>query len=335
VRTARRTIDKREEREYNELQEISGEEFMPKYSLVVPAYNEEKSLPLFYEAVVPMMESLQEEFEMIFVNDGSRDATKEILKELAAKDSRVKVCSFSRNFGQQAALLCGFAEAKGDAVIAMDADLQDPPEVALQMIEKWKEGYDVVHGKRRKRKGETVFKKATAAFFYRFMRKITSLDMPADVGDFKLYDRKVVDAVLSLGEHDRLLRAQVTWVGFTQTIVEFDRPERVAGETHYTLKKMVKLAESGVFPNSDYPLTLPLKLGILGGFLSVACFIVFIVLACCKIYFGGLVAWLFPFVALSGSIALVCHGLSNIYISMVYREVQSRPKYIVAEKINL
>ena len=282
-----------------------------------------------------MMESLQEEFEIIFVNDGSRDATKEILKELAAKDSRVKVCSFSRNFGQQAALLCGFAEAKGDAVIAMDADLQDPPEVALQMIEKWKEGYDVVHGKRRKRKGETVFKKATAAFFYRFMRKITSLDMPADVGDFKLYDRKVVDAVLSLGEHDRLLRAQVTWVGFTQTIVEFDRPERVAGETHYTLKKMVKLAESGVFPNSDYPLTLPLKLGILGGFLSVACFIVFIVLACCKIYFGGLVAWLFPFVALSGSIALVCHGLSNIYISMVYREVQSRPKYIVAEKINL
>ena len=247
----------------------------------------------------------------------------------------MKVCSFSRNFGQQAALLCGFAEAKGDAVIAMDADLQDPPEVALQMIEKWKEGYDVVHGKRRKRKGETVFKKATAAFFYRFMRKITSLDMPADVGDFKLYDRKVVDAVLSLGEHDRLLRAQVTWVGFTQTIVEFDRPERVAGETHYTLKKMVRLAESGVFPNSDYPLTLPLKLGILGGFLSVACFIVFIVLACCKIYFGGLVAWLFPFVALSGSIALVCHGLSNIYISMVYREVQSRPKYIVAEKINL
>lgn len=308
---------------------------MPKYSLVVPAYNEEKSLPLFYEAVVPMMESLQEEFEIIFVNDGSRDGTREILRELAAKDGRVKVCSFSRNFGQQAALLCGFQEAKGEAVIAMDADLQDPPEVALKMIEKWKEGYDVVHGKRRKRKGETVFKKATAAFFYRFMRKITSLDMPADVGDFKLYDRKVVDAILSLGEHDRLLRAQVTWVGFTQTIVEFDRPERVAGETHYTLKKMVKLAESGVFPNSDYPLTLPLKLGISVGILSVACFIVFIVLACCRIYFGGLVAWLFPFIAFVCSVVLICHGLSNIYISMVYREVQSRPKYIVAEKINL
>ncbi len=308
---------------------------MPRYSLVVPAYNEEKALPLFYEAVVPVMESLNEEFEIIFVNDGSRDATKEILAELAAKDKRVKVCNFSRNFGQQAALLCGFEEAKGEAVIAMDADLQDPPEVALQMIEKWKEGYDVVHGRRRRRKGETAFKKATASFFYRFMRKITSLDMPADVGDFKLYDRKAVDAIVSLGEHDRLLRAQVTWVGFKQTIIEFDRPERVAGETHYTLKKMVRLAESGVFPNSDYPLTLPLKLGIAGGFLSVLCFIVFIVLACCKVGFGGLVAWLFPTITLAASVALVCHGLSNIYLSMIYREVQNRPKYIVAEKINL
>lgn len=308
---------------------------MSEYSLVVPAYNEEKSLPLFYEAVVPLMESLNEKFEMIFVNDGSRDSTREILAKLAAKDPRVKVCNFSRNFGQQAALLCGFAEAKGDAIIAMDADLQDPPEVALQMIEKWKEGYDVVHGKRRKRKGETVFKKATASCFYRFMRKITSLDMPRDVGDFKLYDRKVVDAILSLGEHDRLLRAQVTWVGFKQTIIEFDRPERVAGETHYTLKKMVKLAESGVFPNSDYPLTLPLKLGIVGTVLSLACFVVFIVLACCKVYFGGLVAWLFPFVALAASVVLVCHGLSNIYLSMVYGEVQNRPKYIVSDKINL
>mgnify|MGYP000347249434 CR=1 FL=1 len=184
---------------------------MPEYSLVIPAYNEEKSLPLFYEKVTPLMETLGEDFEMIFVNDGSRDSTKEILKALAEKDKRVKVCNFSRNFGQQAALLCGLTESKGKAVIAMDADLQDPPEVAIEMIAKWKEGFDVVHGKRRKRKGETVFKKATASLFYRFMRKITSLDMPVDVGDFKLYDRKVVDAILSMGEHDRLLRAQTTW----------------------------------------------------------------------------------------------------------------------------
>ena len=308
---------------------------MAKYSIIVPAYNEEKSLRLFYDAVTPLMDSLQEEYEMIFVNDGSRDATKEILKGLAEEDKRVKVCSFSRNFGQQAALLCGLQTASGDAIIAMDADLQDPPEVALEMIQKWKEGYDVVHGKRRKREGETVFKKATAFFYYRFMRKITNMEMPKDVGDFKLYDRKVVDAILSMGEHDRLLRAQTTWVGFKQTCIEFDRPERVAGETHYTLKKMVKLAQSGIFPNTDYTLTFPLKLGLVFGFLSVVCMIAFIVLSCCNVFYGGLVAWLFPTVGAFASIILVCQGLANMHVNMIYKEVQNRPKYIVAEKYNL
>ncbi len=308
---------------------------MSKYSLVVPAYNEEKIIQLFYDTVAPMMDTLNEEYEMIFVNDGSKDATLDILRDLAAKDKRVKVCSFSRNFGQQAALLCGLQAATGDAIIAMDADLQDPPEVALQMIEKWKEGYEVVHGKRRKRKGETLFKKATAFFYYRFMRKITGMEMPKDVGDFKLYDRKVVDAILSMGEHDRLLRAQVTWVGFKQTIIEFDRPERVAGETKYTLKKMIKLAEAGIFPNTDYTLTLPIKLGLGLGFLSVACFITFIILSCCNVFFGGLTAWLFPTVSLVGSVILVCNGMANIHTSMIYKEVQNRPKYIVSETYNI
>ena len=307
---------------------------MAKYSIIVPAYNEEKSLQLFYDAVTPLMESLQEEYEMIFVNDGSRDATKEILSGLANRDKRVKVCNFSRNFGQQAALLCGLKEASGEAVIAMDADLQDPPEVALEMIKKWKEGFDIVHGKRRKRRGEGVFKRATAFVYYRFMRKITGIDMPKDVGDFKLYDRKVVDAILSMGEHDRLLRAQAAWVGFKQTNVEFDRPERVAGETHYTLKKMVKLAQAGGFPNTDYSLSLPIKLGLLLGFASLACFITFIVLTCLGIFFGGMLAWLFPTVGALFAVVLVCQGLANMHTAMIYREVQNRPKYIVAEKLN-
>lgn len=307
---------------------------MAKYSIIVPAYNEEKSLQLFYDAVTPLMESLQEEYEMIFVNDGSRDATKEILSGLANRDKRVKVCNFSRNFGQQAALLCGLKEASGEAVIAMDADLQDPPEVALEMIKKWKEGFDIVHGKRRKRRGEGVFKRATAFVYYRFMRKITGIDMPKDVGDFKLYDRKVVDAILSMGEHDRLLRAQAAWVGFKQTNVEFERPERVAGETHYTLKKMVKLAQAGVFPNTDYTLSLPIKLGLLLGFASLACFITFIVLTCLGIFFGGMLAWLFPTVGVLFAVVLVCQGLANMHTAMIYREVQNRPKYIVAEKLN-
>lgn len=307
---------------------------MKKISLVVPCYNEEKSIRLFYDAVIPAFEGLEESFEIVFVNDGSKDQTQRILAELAEQDKRVKVCTFSRNFGQQAALLCGFEHASGDAVIAMDADLQDPPEVALRMVKKWKEGYEVVHGKRRKRKGETVFKKATAHIFYRFMRKITGLDMPKDVGDFKLYDRKVVDAIVSLGEHDRLLRAQVTWVGFKQTTIEFDRPERVAGETHYTLKKMIRLAESGIFPNTEYTLTLPIKLGIGCCVMSFICFVTFIVLACSRVAFGGLVAWLFPTVGAFAGLILLCQGLANIHTGMIYKETQGRPKYILTEKIN-
>ena len=307
---------------------------MAKYSIIVPAYNEEKSLHLFYEAVTPIFESLGEEYEMIFVNDGSRDGTREILIELAKADKRIKVCSFSRNFGQQAALLCGMEAASGDAVIAMDADLQDPPEVALQMIAKWKEGYEVVHGKRKKRKGETAFKKATASLFYKFTRKITGMELQRDSGDFKLYDRKVVEVLLSMNEHDRLLRAQTAWVGFRQTCVEFDRPERVAGESHYTVKKMIKLAESGIFPNTDYTLTFPIKLGVLFGVLSVACLVIFIVLACQGIDFGGLTAWLFPAIGLTLGIILVCQGVANMHIAMIYKEVQNRPKYIVSERFN-
>lgn len=308
---------------------------MAMYSIIVPAYNEEKSLRLFYDAVVPMMDGLRENYEIIFVNDGSTDGTKEILRTLAEENKRVKVCNFSRNFGQQAALLCAMECAKGDAVIAMDADLQDPPEVALEMIKKWKEGYEVVHGKRRKRRGETFFKKATARFFYGFTRKITKMDIMPDSGDFKLYDRKVVDALLSMGEHDRLLRSQTAWVGFRQTYVEFERPERVAGHSHYTVKKMFRLAEAGIFPNTDYTLTFPIKLGVLLGVLSLACFITFIVLTCCNVYFGGLVAWLFPTAVALCAVTLVCQGMANVHTSMIYKEVQNRPKYIVSDTFNM
>lgn len=307
---------------------------MAKYSIVVPAYNEEQSLRLFYERVTPLMNGTGEAYELIFINDGSTDNTQEILRQLAEQDKRVKVCTFSRNFGQQAALLCGLEVASGNAVIAMDADLQDPPEVALQMIEKWKEGYELVHGRRKKRTGETNFKKATAYLYYRFMRKITKMDMPKDAGDFKLYDRKVVNAILSMGEHDRLLRAQAAWVGFKQTFVEFERPERVAGETHYTLKKMVKLAEAGIFPNTDYTLTLPIKLGVFFTLASLACLITFIALTCCGVYFGGLTAWLFPVIGLATGGILTCQGLANMHVYMIYKEVQNRPKYILSEKYN-
>ena len=307
---------------------------MCKYSIVVPAYNEEKTLQLFYDAVTPVMDRTDETYEIIIINDGSTDETGAIADKLAQKDKRVKVCHFSRNFGQQAALFCGLEKSSGEAVICMDADLQDPPEIALAMIEKWKEGYEVVHGKRKKRKGESAFKKGTASLYYKIARKLTGLEIPQNTGDFKLFDRKVVDAVLSMQEHDRLLRVQTAWVGFRQTFVEFDRPERIAGETHYTVKKMVKLAQAGVFPNTDYTLKVPIKLGLFLGLASVACFITFIVLACCGVPFGGLTAWLFPTIGLVASLLFISQGVANIHTNMIYKEVQNRPKYIVTDEKN-
>lgn len=305
-----------------------------KYSIIVPVFNEEEVVTLFYETMKKEIEPLKETYEIIFVNDGSKDKSEDILKEMALKDYHVKVVNFSRNFGQQSAELAGLAHSSGEAVIIMDVDLQDPPSVAMQMIEKWKQGFDVVHGKRKKREGETAFKKLTAYCYYRFLRKITNMDIPNDTGEFKLYDRKVVDTILKLPEHNRYLRGLATWVGYKQTEIEFDRPERSAGVTKWTLKKMVKLAEDGILANSVYPLTISLKLGLLFGVLSCIAFLVFIILAICGIYFE-LAVWLFPTVSLFASIILCVNGFSNAYIGRIYDEVKGRPNYIVKDTINL
>lgn len=305
-----------------------------KYSILVPVFNEEEVVNLFYETMSKEIQKLNEEYEIIFVNDGSKDKSPIILADLAKKDQRVKVVNFSRNFGQQAAELAALSYASGEAMIIMDVDLQDPPSVALEMIQKWKEGYDVVHGKRKKRKGETVFKKLTAYCYYRFLRKITNMDIPTDTGEFKLYDRKVVESILDLPEHNRYLRGLATWVGYKQTFVEFDRPERSAGVTKWTVKKMVRLAEDGILANSTYPLTLSIKFGITLGVLSVIAFITFIVLVICGISLP-LVAWLFPTVTILAAIILVINGFTNAYIGRIYDEVKGRPNYIVRDTINL
>ncbi|MBQ7163918.1 MAG: glycosyltransferase family 2 protein [Clostridia bacterium] len=304
-----------------------------KYSVVVAAYNEEESLPLFFSKVVPLFETLGETFEIIITNDGSSDGTEDILAQRCAADKRVKGINFSRNFGQQAALLAGLKESRGDAVIVMDADLQDPPEVALEMIEKYKEGYDIVHGRRKKRPGESVFKKVTARLYYKFIHRISNPKVPENVGDFKLYSRRAVDAILSLPERNRLIRAQAAWVGFRQTFVEFDRPARAVGETKYTLKKMVKLASDGIISNSYYPLYLALKAGILLGVLSAAAFLTFIILAICGVYLP-LAAWLFPTVTLLFAIHLTIKGLTDIYTARIYDEVKNRPVYVIKDKFN-
>ena len=305
-----------------------------KYSVVVPCYNEEETINAFYNAIVPVMDSTKEKYELIFINDGSKDKTENILRDLASKDKKVKVINFSRNFGQQAGLLAGFIEAKGEAVIDIDVDLQDPVEAIIPMIEKWKEGFDIVHGKRLARKGESFLKKATASVYTKFYKNITGLNLPKNCGDFKLFDRKVIDVIISMPERDRFLRGITEWVGFKQTFVEFERKERYAGKTKYNAKKLFKLATNGIVSNSSYPLSFSLKTGIFGTVCSVITFIVFAILAICKVSLP-LVAWLFPTITLFGSLGFVFNGLSNIYLARTYYEVQDRPKYIIRDKINL
>ncbi|MBQ5926619.1 MAG: glycosyltransferase, partial [Clostridia bacterium] len=231
-------------------------------------------------------------------------------------------------------ILCGYRHATGDCVMEMDVDLQDPVELIPEMVEKWKEGYDVVHGRRIKRKGETVFKKATAKLYYKFLDKISAVSIPRDTGDFKLYDKKVIEIITGMGEKNKYIRGLASWVGFKQTFVDFERKERSAGETKYTLKKMVALAKTGILSNSAWPLSLSLKAGLFGVVSAMLCFVTFIVLACCQIVLP-LTAWLFPTLALGFGALALFNGISNLYIEKINAEVQNRPEYIVAEKINL
>lgn len=304
-----------------------------KYSIVVPVYNEEQAIPIFYQAITKTMREIGEPYEVILVNDGSRDASVEIIKQLAQQDENFKLLSLSRNFGQLPAIFCGLEHAQGDAVICMDVDLQDPVEVIPLMIAKWKEGYDVVHGKRKQRRGEGFFKKITSKLYLKFIRSISGLDIPANVGEFKLFDRKVIETFKQMPEHGRFLRGATAWVGFKQTEVEFVRNVRAAGKTKYSLKKMLKFAGRGIVSMSTFPLNIAgICAGLFGG-LSLAAFLTFIVLACCKI-FVPLAAWLFPTIGCCFAVMFAVLQFNNIYIRRIYEEVQNRPRYILAETVN-
>lgn len=224
------------------------------YSIVVPVYNEEPVIQTTYQRLKEVMDQTKEHYELIFVNDGSKDRSIEILREQSLIDPRVKIIDFSRNFGHQIAITAGMDYAEGNAIAVIDADLQDPPELILDMIEQWKEGYDVVYAVRTKRKGETFFKKQTASMFYRLLRSVTDIDIPLDTGDFRLLDRKVCDEMKRLKEKNPFVRGLVSWVGFKQTAVEYERDERLAGETKYPLKKMLKLSMDGITTFSHKPL---------------------------------------------------------------------------------
>lgn len=304
-----------------------------KISIVTPVFNEEDCLSVFFDTVTGILEKTDCDFEIIAVNDGSSDNTENVIKSYCEKDKRIKGVTFSRNFGQMQAIFCGLERSSGDAVIVMDADLQDSPEIIPEMIAKWREGYHVVNACRTERKGETFFKKFTSKAFITVTNKLSGLKMPIDSGEFKLYDRKVINAIINLQERARYLRAQTAWLGFKQTAVYFDRKERVAGTTKYNFKKMLRLAENAIIPNSPKLLDFTKIIGLLTGLSSLATFIVFIVLACIG---KGLPlnAWLFPTVVMATSLILLNNSLTNKYIAYMYEDVKKRPVYVEQDVYN-
>lgn len=303
-----------------------------KYSIVIPLYNEEGGLPTLVERLQEIMAKFDGPAEVVMVDDGSRDATYQLAQAASLQDPRFKLIQFSRNFGHQVAITAGMDAASGDAVIIMDADLQDPPYVVLQMIEKWKEGYEVVYGLRERREGERLFKTATASMFYGLLHRIADIDTPVDVGDFRLVDRKALNAFLQMRENNRYVRGMFSWVGFRQTGVSYTREERHAGTTHYTLSKMVKLASNGILGFSTAPLRLALNTGV---FLAIASVIYGVVAISLKLAGQSLVpgyaSLLFAITFLSG-IQLAVLGVVGLYVGRIYDEARARPLYVVRDR---
>lgn len=299
------------------------------YSIVVPVYNEEKVVSASYQRLKAVMDGVGEEYEIIFVNDGSRDQTGPLVRELCRQDQRVKLIEFSRNFGHQLAITAGMDHAQGEAVVVIDADLQDPPEVIPEMIAKWKEGYDVVYGRRLKREGETFFKKFTAKVFYRFLRRMTDVDIPVDTGDFRLIDRKVCDALKEVGERNRYVRGLISWLGFNQVAVYYQRHKRFAGETKYPLKKMMKFAFDAVTSFSNKPLKLASLTGVV---LSGVSFLYLLVVVYLRLFTARTVQGWASILAVNlffNGVILVTLGVIGEYIGRIFDEAKGRPLYVV------
>jgi glycosyltransferase involved in cell wall biosynthesis len=303
----------------------------PRLSIVVPIWNEEQVIPVLYARVREIMESTGETWELICVNDGSKDRSLELLIATRAADPRVKILNFSRNFGHQIAITAGADFAEGDAVIVMDADLQDPPDVVLRMIEKWRAGYEVVYAVRTKREGETKFKLWTAAAFYRLLQRITEVDIPVDAGDFRLMDRKVVIAMRHLREKHRFMRGLSAWVGFKQIPVEYERAERYAGETKYPLRKMLRLAIAAITSFSFVPLQLATWTGFVLAAVSLIAILTTVILRLSGSGFFLGQATTLVAVLFLGGIQLIFLGIIGEYIGRIYDETKDRPLYIVAE----
>jgi len=304
-------------------------------SIVLPAYNEQRNIRPVYEAISGVLKEQLAEYdaEIIFVDDGSTDGTGQEIKSIASEDDRVRMIAFSRNFGHQAALTAGIRKAHGDAVITMDCDFQDPPDLIPLMVAKWREGAKVVYARRTVRH-DNLFKKWTAAIYYRLLAGVSDVDIPRQVADFRLIDKEVLGQLLRLGEHARYLRGMVAWLGHEPAFVDFERPDRASGETHYTLGKMAKLAMDGILNFSSMPLKLAMLLGVVSIFLSVG----FMGYMLYDHFVRGVTYRLFKWltVALFGFVGaqFILIWILGEYIGRIYNDVRRRPLYIVREEIN-
>ena len=303
-------------------------------SLIVPVFNEEEVLPVSYARMSAAMQALTGyDYEIIYVNDGSRDGTMKQLRAIAKEHNEVRVISFSRNFGHQLAVTAGMDNARGDALIIIDADLQDPPEVIAELVKAWENGADIAYGTRLKREGETVFKKLTAFCYYRLLNAMSAYPIPLDTGDFRLLDKKVADVFLKMREHNRFLRGMSGWMGFDAVPVEYVRHERQAGKTKYTLKKMLRLAFDGILGFSYKPMSLALYAGAALGATGMLGLIALIIIAATI----GCAPWLWAVdgLVLINALTLAAIGVQGAYLNRIYDEVRGRPLYIAAETINL
>lgn len=308
-----------------------------KISVVIPMYYEEEVANECYERMKKVLIGIENyNYEIVFVNDGSKDKTLQILEEIALKDENVKIISFSRNFGHQCAVTAGLRYVSGDVVCIIDADMQDPPELIPDMIKKWEEGYEVIYGKRKERKGESLFKLFTAKMFYKTINFLSDVDIPKDTGDFRVVDRKVVDTINGMNEHNKFLRGMFSWVGYKQFAFEYERQERFAGKTKYPLKKMLKLASDGIVSFSTKPLRVIGAIGILSIIIS---FIILIYTLISFIFkFGGLTSgWTSIMVTVTffSGVQLLSIWIISEYIGRIYDESKQRPEFIIDKTINL
>lgn len=304
-----------------------------RFSLVVPLYNEEAVIEETNRRLTAVMNSLNENYEIIYINDGSRDRTGLLARELCAADPRIKLITFSRNFGHQTAITAGMDHAGGDAVIIIDADLQDPPEIIPQMIEHWEEGYEVVYGRRTARSGENWFKRFTAKRYYRFLRRMTDVEIPVDVGDFRLIDARVRDALMTMPEHNRYVRGLISWLGFRQTFVDYVRAPRFAGETKYPLKKMLRLAADGIASFSYKPLKMGIGLGVvLSAFSFLFLMFVFISRLFNLIVMEPGYASIMCVILFFFGVVLIMLGIIGEYIARIFEEVKGRPIYVISDR---